>query len=543
MSTAQPPGQARNAWGRDHGNFASVAAMPNGSGNALPSASVPYTLEAGDRCYLAQSSTTGLEYICVSAGTSGGGNAVWVVNTGQGPWSSVLYVDNARGSDVTGTRGADNLPFATIQAAINAAQSNDEIWTAPQFFALTAELTVPAALTSFCIIGQSAGSKGGLTVSPGNGACTVIRQLTAGQAVLNLGTNLGLSICVLRNLVLRGAGTTENIVKADGSAYAKGAFVTIVIENCSISTGVMFFKYARLVQVYGGVWNMQTLTITTCGAFYFYGCDLAGPAIALTYDKDDPLSVASGGVLSMRMGTLCNVATSGATAIITMSKQAQLVVDSTSAIGGVKGSGLTVDAGNTLGPSVSCCGYIQGGNSGVLDFASAGSELPDTALALTFDFRGTTLFGIADTLTTIAGVTTAKFKVGGAAGNFQTVKLDNADALPATTFTADAKIHLTMRGAIAPQPVYTTPGADGDIVPPMLTGTIDISAGGAVAKTWVQLGYAGLIRTGAAPDTAFLTASAQLSDPVITTKAVTGLTITSNVIGGDTACNWMAVWK
>jgi hypothetical protein len=222
---------------------------------------------------------------------------------------------------------------------------------------------------------------------------------------------------------------------------------------------------------------------------------------------------------------------------MTMAAQAQIFVDQTSTIGGLKGSSLSV-SGATV-PAVVCDGYIAAANSGVIDFASAGAELPDTATALTFNFKGTRFY--ANNGTTNNGPSTAEFKVGGAAGNFQTVVLDAIVATPICTFTADAKIHLTMRGAVVPQAVYTTPGADGDIIPPPLSGVIDISAGGALAKTWAQLGYAGLIRTGIAPVTCLVTSAVQVADAVVPVagKIVTGFTITSTGVAGNVA-NWEA---
>ncbi len=538
MATAQPAGQARNAFGRDHGNYATVATMPNGSGNVLPSATVPLTLEAGDRCYLVQSSTTGLEYICVSAGTSGGGNAVWVPNTGIGPWSSVLYVDNVRGNDTTGRRGINNLPFATIQAAFNVAQTDDVVQLAAQVHAPAAAITVPATVVQLTVVGTP--SHGGLTNSSG----TLILQ-TGAPDIFDLGANLGLSR--FQTIGCNVTAFTGSCFKADGTAYATGLFLSagLVITNCEVaglSAATINATFVRSMTVSGGLIQGARSTLVNCGRVIIAACMSQSHGFDVSFDADNaktpnifgttPFNVIGGSVIGGN-----DLAFSTTTI---MRKQTKILVDETSTLYGLTGTGLNVSAGNVV-PSVTCRGYIGGGNSGVVDFATAGHELPDTAVAMTWDFRGTRFYANGDIPG--SGPTAIKFKVGGAAGNFQTVKLDSTVTLPAVTFTADAKIHLTMRGADDPQPVYATPGADGDIIPPMLTGTVDVSAGGAVAKTWVQLGYPNLIRTGASPDSVFLTPSAQLSDPALTGKSTTTLTITSNVIAGDSACNWLAVWK
>jgi len=537
MATAQPAGQARNAFGRDHGNFATVAAMPNGSGNVLPSATVPYTLEAGDRCYLTLS-TGQCEYLCISAGTSGGGDAVWVPSSGQGPWNSVLYVDNVRGSDATGQRGNANRPFATIQAAINAMSQFDTVELAPQAFPITATLTVPASVINGACVGATGFANTLVSFSGAIGA-TQISSTTV--ALWNLGANLGLSSWTIANMDL--FASAGNVVNADGSSYAQNTYVSggIHLINCILSSGVggISTKYARIFEMRGGSIAGATISHVSGQTVTYqsvYGRGSSGsPSFLASYDGTDPLATTTAQTVSIVQGSV--IGGVGSSSFITLSGQCSLVVDQTSMIGGLKGSGLAVSGAKV--PSVLCDGYIANANTGVVDFASAGSELPDTATALTFNLKGTRFY--ANNGANSNGPTTIKFKVGGAAGNFQTVVMDSTTTVPGCTITADAKIHLTGRGASWPQSTPTTPGADGDIIPPMLTGTIDLSGGGG-AKTWVQLGYAGLIRTGAAPDTAFAEENAQGGDIAITTKATTGLTFA--VTGAaQTAANWLAIWK
>lgn len=84
-STLFPSGQARQNYQRNWGNYASVATLPNGAGNAL---AAPYfaVLEVGD---VAHVTGVGPQY-CTSVGTAGGSDAVWASSAGDvvGPASS-----------------------------------------------------------------------------------------------------------------------------------------------------------------------------------------------------------------------------------------------------------------------------------------------------------------------------------------------------------------------------------------------------------------------------------------------------------------------
>jgi len=435
-----------------------------------------------------------------------------------GPYSTVLFVNNVIGNDVTAVRGNQNLPFATIQAALNAMQTKDTVQLASQTFT-QAQLTVPATVVTGACVGYKQPAMLNTTNWPG----TEIRSTGANS--WEFGANLGISRWLLADIMHQGG-----IISADGSVapYVVNTFFLggLWILNC---TGFITAKYASEIHVQGPHGN---------GQYIFTGCNILqmqrvlGPGgnFTVTWDAADPMSTPTQQGLQLVGGSQVGT--------VTMLKQARVTIDEFSRTSSVIGSGLNVSGAFT--PQLVCCGAI----GGIVDFASAGAELPDTALVCPFDLRGTRFYyDLAPASPSVGLATPIKFKVGGAAANFQTVQLDGSFTLPATTIIADAAIHITGRGASWPGVILQTPGANGDINPPSLTGTIDISAGGALAKTWVQLGYAGLIRTGAAPDTAFLTASAQLADPVITTKATTGLTITSNVLGGNTACNWMAVWK
>jgi len=531
MATAQPAGQQRNAFGRDHGNFATVALMPNGSGNVLPTATVPFTVEAGDHCYLSLA-TGQSDYLCISAGAAAGGDAVWVPSSGQGPWSSVLYVDNVRGSDTTGQRGNANRPFATIQAAANAMLTDDFLQVAPQRFLTTAALTFPSTLVRGGMVGFS---RGGWLTSTTAGLGAIIR--CTGDHAINLGANLGLSRFYMADMQLFTPTAAKFGLFADGSAYAVATFLSsgLVVENCDIRGvgGGISTKYA-VIQTYVSVQSLDACSFINFLTLSFLTCSMSTSTITISSDVGDPLTTQFQPSCTVGRGTA--LGGGSAAGVVNWGGQVFFNIDQSCTIGGLKGNGLSAHpAVPVANPGCRVAARIAGANAGVIDFQTAGSEIPDTATALTIDFRQTKF-------ATDNNACSIRFKVAGAAVNFQTISLDGAVMTPSgATIIADAAIHLFARGASVPQGVWQTPGATGDVIPPSLEGTIDTNGLAAAAKTWVQLGYAGLIRTGAAPDTAFLTSVAQGCDAVIPARTTLGLTLTGNAVA-NLAC-WRADWK
>lgn len=73
MSTTTPSLQTRSQYNRDWGNFATIADVPNGSGNALAN---PYfsQLEVGDTAYV---TGTSQKVVCTAVGSVSGSDAVW----------------------------------------------------------------------------------------------------------------------------------------------------------------------------------------------------------------------------------------------------------------------------------------------------------------------------------------------------------------------------------------------------------------------------------------------------------------------------------
>ena len=430
---------------------------------------------------------------------------------GLGPWASVLYVDQVRGNDLTGARGNANLPFATIQAAINAALTDDTVQLAPQNFAITVAITIPAALIRVGLLGVYA---------RGNGSTTGLgtRISCAGDDAFNLGANLGLSRISFVGLYLSDTTAGKVVVRADGSAYAKDTFLAnAYFENCTI-IGDVAATYAGGFTFHACTCSSLTSWVFTDGSnVVFNGGTDAGPVVVTcNYDTAHALTRTVQALIQINGGSTLGV--------VTCSGQSRVTCDVMSSLGGLIGSSLSA---TTKFPSFTATGRL-----GAVNFGTAGAELPDTATALTLNFAGAVLYGNA-----------YNFKVGGGAVNFQTVTMNASIGVIVALFTANVKIHVTMRAASLTTPIFATPGADGDIIPPRLSGTIDLSAGAAAAATtWATLGYGPFVRAGAAPDSAFLTSAAQLADAVIAARTTVGLTLTATAAVGNVA-NWQAVWN
>jgi len=135
------------------------------------------------------------------------------------------YVDKTNGSD---TNAGDALsPFATIQAAINAASARDVIiikaatvaagGTDPVDYA--ENLIIPAAKFGLALIGDNKGrTQGGLPeIKKGSGSSPLLTVRAPGCLIANLGFN--------------GAGSTGGGILLDDDGSTKVAFGTTIVNN------------------------------------------------------------------------------------------------------------------------------------------------------------------------------------------------------------------------------------------------------------------------------------------------------------------------
>ena len=450
-------------------------------------------------------------------------------------YANVLYVDGTYGNDATAQRGCAALPFQTIQAALNAMTTDDTVELAPQLFTIGTTLVVPATVVRGACVGSGFGA------NPNNPATSgpATSLFSATTDIWNFGTNLGIGTWCMADLSMRTNLAGRSCILADGSSYAKGTFFAVqnglVLRNTFIRSvnpaAAISAKYAASAALYNVTSNGGTLLFTTCGSVSLNTYNGPGATITATNDSSDALCQFSG-VMSFSVIHETHVGTSAFGSGLVIGGQTSLNQDETSTIGLLSGAALSVNG--AVVPACVCSGWI-----GAIDFDTAGKEIPDTALVLSFIFQGVRLYQNGFTTITAAVV---KAKVAGAAANFQSVNLDSTTTVPLAAITANTGIHITGRGARWPNSTLSTPGVTGDINPPSLYGVIDLSAGGTVAKTWSQLGFAALVRTGVAPTAALATASAQLSDVAITARNTTGLTFASNNIIADNAADWGSFW-
>jgi hypothetical protein len=243
-------------------------------------------------------------------------------------------------------------------------------------------------------------------------------------------------------------------IVADGSLYAANTFLTVglILAGLTISSSgaAIDAKYISTgIRLDSVLCNAGAISIVSCGnGFRWTRSYFSASSILLAYDPTapDPLRPP----LQTRLELFVNTFIGGT---ITLTGTPRLAVDDSSVTGPLLGAGLTVGGGFV--PQITHNGGVAG--SGAIDFASAGAELPDTATALTVDFRRA-IFQ--------SGVASAAFKVGGAAANQQTVQMDGALARTGFAVTAGEGINITARGAAFPNAVFTTPGVAGSIVPP-----------------------------------------------------------------------------
>lgn len=385
--------------------------------------------------------------------------------TTLGP-SNVLWVDGVLGVDATAQRGNQALPFQTIQAAVNAAQTDDTVQLAPQRFLIGASITIPAATIRIAIRGWSVGQFANTSTSTASGGTLVS---CATDHAFNLGTNLGLTKCVFVDLSIRTGNAAKAAIFADGSAYASFGFLLIglFLLNCEISTSGMPLntKYVvSLVIVASRIGGTVALSIVNSFSITIRSTNSQAMGWTFASDVADPLTAQLQPAVHIEDGSV--IGSQSIAGTVTIGGQMRIWVDSTSTIGSLKGSGLTVSAAPVASPGVACCGYMANASVGAIDFRTAGTEIPDTATALVFDFRGSHFYTEGGAQMRNDGLIAASFKVGGAAANAQSVLFDDVVAYAALVLTVDAQINLTARGARMPNATLSTPAATGTILPP-----------------------------------------------------------------------------
>lgn len=362
----------------------------------------------------------------------GGGGPITVLSGIVGP-SNVLYVDVA-GSNTTGTRGDASKPYLTVQAAVNAASTGDQIRIGPGTFTSTAAITRPVGVTRLSFVGSGSGPLG-LTAS----CVTTLISSSSAFPLFDLGVNLGLVSMQFEGLLLA-AAAGGTVIRADGSAYAANGFAGngVSFTNCHITgTAALDLKYTRNWQFTNCIVN-GTQSIVSGGTHTFDQCKNGGTC-TYNYDGADPLRTTNQLAIVFRGPGLAQPV--GALNIV-LSGQARFYGDAACTLTSLTGNVLSVSA--ALRPSI-----VYNGTVGTIDFQSTAAKmLPDTtANSITLDFTGCMLTGAS-----------ALFEVAGAAAQ-QTVNMTGATgSAAAQTIRANAGIALTARGNAFRAPTYVTAG-------------------------------------------------------------------------------------
>lgn len=434
--------------------------------------------------------------------------------------SKAVYVDTA-GSDATGQRGSAVFPFLTMAAAMAVVQSGDEVLVSPGTYSGAFNMAAVANVTV-----RGSGEYAGDTILTAANAIDVCTLNAANRSIL------------FDTIQIAGLTTGRAIVGT--GATAAGAWLStglgLAIQDCVLSSAAgnaLDLTYANLCSVRDTTIASGNINLAVCSTTVFHGLlSLAGPTLFTSWNEDDALRPTAGqGTTTITGGSNVGAVTIGSPSIT--GGCPKLNVEAGSTIGALTGLGTTAlgDHANAH-LAITCRGSV-----GAVDFQSAAAkQLPDTATALVLDFQGAVLTG--------SGASAMLFKVGGAAANAQTVVANGLLNRSAATYTADVKVSLILKGAGLFTPTYATPGATGDILPPYLAGVVDIAAGGALVKTWANLGHASLVRVTSTSYVANVTSNIQGADAVvpIAGKVATGLTITSTAQAGNTAANVEVLW-
>lgn len=445
-----------------------------------------------------------------------------LVGGGVAP-SNAVYVDPA-GNNATGQRGSAAFPFLTMAAAAAVLHSGDELLVSPGSYTGTGNHFTLPAIASVTIRGS--GEFAGQTVISGAAGEDVITLNAANRAVTI--ENIQVAGLTTGRAVVGTGATAARLFLDPATAGGGGLFFSDVILSSAAGVAVVL-TYAGLVEFLDSQITLGGATFNVCGNVSMLATAMPSNAIAYSWDEADALRPAAGqGTLSILAGTKTGAVTLSSTAVNATHGSPKLEVSAGSEIGALTGSNLDDVAAAHLS-------IIVRGTVGAVDFQSAaGKVLPAaTANTLVLDFQGAIL--------SASGASAMLWK---ATTNFQTVSANGLICKAAATFTADAKIHLTLTGAALTSPSYPTPGADGDILPPELSGVVNIAAGGAQTFTWAQLGYTGLVRVSSAVHSPTITPNVQATDAVIpiASKTALGFGVTSSAQAGNTAAGWTTSW-
>lgn len=344
--------------------------------------------------------------------------------------TGTAYVVATGGSDITGRIGNMFLPFATIAGAYARAivdgLTGVDVLCSPGAF--TGPNVVPLGLT------------GTLTVRGAGPRVTSISIV--GNLFDFAGGARGL-------FTLSGASVSasSSLIKTDGTGLGGTNFAGgITLDNCEILGGSMALSFvAGNFQVRGctSTAGSGTWTLTTCKTKIISDSILLSFAFVIHDDNDDGNKPA---------GTIAPLFLAGSeVGAVTLEAQGSILGENAT-LGALSANVLTVNAGVTIGPGI----QLNGSTIASVGLTGAAAKrLPDTALALTLSFEGSSVLGAFGVACIVGAV------------NDQTLLATNT-YFGGTAPVIGEHVNMVARGASSLVPVNTwsTPTATGTILPP-----------------------------------------------------------------------------
>lgn len=403
-----------------------------------------FYFDSGTGAPVALNSQTGAT---VPLGGGGGGTV--------GP-SNVLYVDVA-GNDFTAVRGDASKPYATVQAAVAAAQNLDQVRIGPgQFNCDFQNITSPAAALVLSIVGS------------GQDLTALIRTAGSGDFISAPSTQKLLSISDLSVIdLVAGVNTIAADGLGAGTKYLENGLWLVNVRVRAASTSLAL-KAAFVGALYADSLDLSlnsgaSFSVNTCRITRFDRVSW-GNVFYLKRNVSQPDSPSS--LSATHIDRITNAYTVAGN--VYLGNQPNVEFDANCYLG----SGLSVDP---FGPFLDVFGFsvpkirFYGTAVFAIDFFSGSAGMPDTPTALLLDFSGAKTASLA-------------VKVSGFTGNRQDVR---ADGLICPTITAADGIDIYDRFADGAQPTTITAsgplGNDGTYNPARWSGVVTLAGAAAPA--------------------------------------------------------------
>lgn len=435
-------------------------------------------------------------------GNAGGGGGV------VGP-GNAIFVDPILGSDATGVRGNQALPFATFAAALLVAQNGDQVVLSPgqhsvpvtPMFPAVHTLTVRGAGLGVTVL---VGGPGAYVISLS--ATTVDREFVLQDLTISSDTY---------GMYVDGAGAGRKYMPDAGTL---GGLILSRVQFTGSAGQGFYIRYIRQFS-FSEVSSSLTCVLETSGA-QGYETQINGMTcvdLAVNWDDDDPDAPANPffsfnparGIVQLR-----NVKASG---FLSMSSQPSVVADRACSVSILTATGGLFEALTGAVPFIRFSGRVE--NS--IDF-TGGAALPDSVNSGTYDFPDVQ-FAVA----AFAG-----FERNGIVNGRSIVSLLGA-TWPTSGGQITAQDGVDVSASGSNSPTYST-FVSGTITPKHTTVAATAAVVGPNVVSW---GWT----AAASPTTVLVSGSAAGANPAVVGRTATGVTIDVAVnCNVDVRCEWGA---